>query len=194
MIYFTSDTHFGSKEILKRENRPFKNKKHYAQEQIKIWNKKARTGDIIYHLGDFANYNSKEHKWKEGLKAVKHVRADVILVIGNNEERIIKNIFHDSFEDFREYCMDLGFKDIVKNAYLKIEDREFYLNHYPKNHKPGYINLFGHNHRGTGLYKPFGLNVGCDLNYFRLYSEYDIFDLIETKERWWDGDENINCI
>ncbi len=194
MIYFTSDTHFGSNDIIERENRPYRNKQHYIREQIKIWNKQAGPGDTIYHLGDFTNYNTREQQWEEGLEVIKHVKAEVILVVGNNEERIIQNVFNNSFHDFKQFCISLGFHDVITDVNLKMGGREFYLNHYPKNHKPNRINLFGHTHRETGLYKPFGLNVGCDLNYFKLYSKYDILNLIKIKEKWWDNDENINCM
>ncbi len=58
------------------------------------------------------------------------------------------------------------------------------------------MNLFGHTHRTTGLWKLYGLNVGCDLNHFYLFSEDEIFRLLELKSKWWDSDvdnlDNIN--
>ena len=54
------------------------------------------------------------------------------------------------------------------------------------------INLFGHSHRACGLYKPFGFNIGCDLNHFRLYSEKDIEFMLFMKNKYWDNDKNLN--
>ena len=54
------------------------------------------------------------------------------------------------------------------------------------------MNLFGHSHRAIGLYTPYGFNVGCDLNHFRLYSENDIAHLLYMKNEYWDKDANIN--
>ena len=54
------------------------------------------------------------------------------------------------------------------------------------------LNLFGHIHRSGGLYKSFGFNVGCDLNHFRLYSEDDIMNLIQMRDRFWINDINVN--
>lgn len=48
----------------------------------------------------------------------------------------------------------------------------------------------GHTHRATGLWKPYGINVGCDLNHFRLYDLKEIKRLLSLKEKYWDNDED----
>ena len=55
------------------------------------------------------------------------------------------------------------------------------------------MNLFGHTHRGTGLWKSFGLNVGIDMNYFRPFSETEILRLLKQKREWMDNDPNVLC-
>ena len=58
---------------------------------LKIWNKQAGKDDIIYHLGDFSNFNKFDSEsYKTTYDYVKKIKAKVILIIGNNEERIIK--------------------------------------------------------------------------------------------------------
>ena len=49
-------------------------------------------------------------------------------------------------------------------------------------------------HRTGGIYKPFGLNIGCDLNHYKLYSEDDIFFMLELKETYWNKDKHLNMI
>lgn len=193
MNYFTSDLHLGSNEKLKRENRPFKNDKDYYKKQIKAINKKVHLWDKLYVIGDLCNYNRINHNWKVGLKAVKDIHCDVILIIGNNEQRVIDDKFRGSFKLFRNYCIKLGFKDVKEDAYAKVNGTRVYLNHFPSKHKNGIITLFGHTHKATGLYKPYGLNVGVDLNNFEPYSEADIEELLERKKKWWDNDVDINC-
>ena len=41
--WYTADTHFGSdsKEVLVRDNRPFKDINEYTKEQVRIWNEQA---------------------------------------------------------------------------------------------------------------------------------------------------------
>ena len=52
--WFTADTHFGSdsKEIMIRDNRPFKDINEYTEEQIRIWNEQASSDDTIYVIGE----------------------------------------------------------------------------------------------------------------------------------------------
>lgn len=189
MIYFTSDTHFNSKETLERENRPFKNAKKFDKFVISLWNKQTRKDDVIFHLGDFANYNKTDTTtWKNSLIYAKKIKAKIILIIGNNEERIISQHFNSDFDKFKEFCKQNGFFDVKKEEFLTINGINFYLNHYPRNHKDGYVNLFGHTHRATGLWKPYGLNMDCDLNHFYLFSQKDIINLLERKSKWWDHD------
>lgn len=187
--FFTADTHFGSEEILTRENRPFPTMEAFCEYVTSSWNTDAGADDMIYHLGDFISYNHiDKDTWREGLLLVRRFHAKILLVIGNNEERIISEHFADDFDAFREYCIELGFHDVCKDLYLTIDDINFYLNHYPRNHKDGYVNLFGHTHRATGLWKPFGLNMGCDLNHFRLFSVSEIKRLLHEKEQYLDTD------
>ena len=111
-------------------------------------------------------------------------------MIGNGKEGIIQEIFNGSTEGFRTFCKDSGFNDVAPEYALSFGGREFYLNHYPRKRRGNCVNLFGHTHRATGLWKPYGLNVGVDLNSFRPFSESDILELVDTKENWWDLDED----
>ena len=81
MIFFTSDTHFSSIHAIIRENRPFKNFRAFDKHVIKLWNKQAGVDDIIYHLGDFVNYNDKENNsWQMALKLVKKIKAKALML------------------------------------------------------------------------------------------------------------------
>jgi len=202
VIYFTSDTHFGTDaySILKREMRPFANPVEYMHNQVAIWNMQAGEKDIIYHLGDFCNYNYAEKDWKSGLQIVKEVKARIVLIIGNNERRLLVNEFKDDFERFKEYCMRLGFESVHKELDLTEAEglrigrkaKRVYLVHHPVDCKEDHVNLFGHTHRAGGLYRNYGLNVGTDLNHFRLFSRDDIEYLLSEKEKYWDTDESLN--
>ena len=78
--------------------------------------------------------------------------------------------------------------------FIEIKDINLHLTHFPKNHKKDKLNLFGHNHRATGHWKSYGINIGCDLNHFMLYSESDIIKLLKHKSNYWDKDENVTDI
>jgi len=192
MYYFSSDIHFSDESTLRVDNRPFKTTRAFDKYIIKLWNNQTKKGDIIFVVGDFVDCDGAESEsWKKAIKYVKKIKADVVLIMGNNEERIVKHFFDGDFEKFRAFCLETGFKDVLKNAKIEFGGQKFYLVHKPIYHLQNIINLFGHVHRSTGIYREFGFNVGCDLNHFRLYSEQDIFHLIDMKNRFWDKDKNI---
>ena len=55
MVYwFTSDTHFGHKNIIEYCKRPFSSVEQMNEMLIKKWNNKVKVDDIVFHLGDFS--------------------------------------------------------------------------------------------------------------------------------------------
>ena len=196
--WYTADTHFGSdsNDIPIRDMRPFKDINEYTEEQVRIWNEQASPDDTIYVLGDFCNYNRHEKDYESGLAVSKLVNAHIVYIIGNSEERVIHNHFDGDFEKFRDYCLtnpEFKFDDVLKNTYLDINGIRFFLTHRPIDHDKECLTLFGHVHRGIGLWRPFGFNVGTDLNHFHLFGDADIMFLTKQKKEYWDIDPDINC-
>ena len=193
MIFFTSDAHFLDYDTIVNDNRPFKLVKECDNFLIKTWNKQAGKNDTIYFIGDFVNCDGENStSWQKSINYVKRIKAQVVLIIGNNEQRVIKYFFNDNFNLFKQFCIDVGFKDVLTSCEIDVENYHFNLVHKPKDCKKGMLNLFGHMHRSGGLYKPFGFNIGCDLNFFRLYSQKDILHLIYMKNTYWDKDKNLH--
>lgn len=154
MRWFTSDTHFAKTgdKILRREMRPYKTIKEYCDDQIRIWNEQASKDDVIYHLGDMCNYNGTEKDFLPGLMLVQEVNAKVILIMGNNEERVMQYCFENNFEKFRDFCIRHGFLDVKQNDTISIDGAKLYLVHRPIDCKPGMLNLYGHVHRQGGIF------------------------------------------
>lgn len=69
------------------------------------------------------------------------------MILGNNEERIVKYFFDNNFEAFKKYAIETGFKDVVKNLEIEFRGQKFYLVHKPRECKEGILNLFGHVHQ-----------------------------------------------
>lgn len=196
--WYTADTHFGmdSQGIIDREMRPFRDIAEYTDEQVRIWNEQAAREDTIFVLGDFCNYNATEKDYLSGLAVSKRIDARVVLLLGNSEERVIRAHFGGDFEKFRDYCLHepaFRFADVKKNAYTTICGQRFFMTHKPTDHDPQCLNLYGHTHRATGLWRPYGFNVGVDLNHFRLFGDEDIRNLLEQKNDYWDHDPDSNC-
>ena len=193
MNYFSSDIHFGDKNTLINDNRPFKTTKEFDKFIIKTWNKQVNREDTIFIIGDFIDCDGENHEeWKKTILYVKKIKANVVLIMGNNEDRAVKYFFDDNFENFRLYCKQLGFKDVYKNLDLSLNGCDYHLTHKLVNFKKDKINLYGHSHRSLGLYSPFGFNIGCDLNHFRLYDEEDLKHLLYMKNKYWNQDKNLN--
>lgn len=193
MYFFTSDTHFNDYDTLIMDDRPFKSSKEFDNFVIKTWNKQAKKSDTIFVIGDFVDCDGKGYEgWTTSINYVKKINADVVLIIGNNEERVIKHWFNNDFEAFKQFCIEAGFKNVHKGLQINICNTNFYLTHKPSNRKKDMLCLFGHLHRSCGLYKPYGFNIGCDLNHFRLYNEHNIQKFLDMKEKFWDKNPSLN--
>ena len=194
MYFFTSDTHFNDEPTLLMDNRPFETAEQFDNYVLQLWNSQAQAGDTIFVIGDFVDCDGSEcDGWKKSINYVKELKADVVLIVGNNEERVIKNFFNNSFEDFRTFCLEVGFKEVYQNHVIEVCNTKFYLTHKPIHKRDDMLNLFGHMHRSCGLYKPYGFNIGCDLNHFRLFTEKDIKKFLNMKKTYWDTDKNLHC-
>ena len=112
MIYFTSDTHFYHKNIIKYCNRPFKDEIDMNNKLIDNWNSIVTNNDTVYHLGDFAltSYNNLKDIFNK-------LNGNIILIRGN----------HDRFSS-RVY-EEIGFT-VLKGAPIYLDDYNLALSHY----------------------------------------------------------------
>ena len=146
-LWFTSDNHFGRDKTRIVTCRPFDSANEMDREMIKNWNKFIKPNDIIYHLGDFGN-----------LDILKKLNGTIRLVMGNHERKagLTK-------EDLLAAGFDQVFED---NAIIEVKGKLINMIHEPSKHNPNMFNLFGHIH-DLGFIKPYGLNVGVDVNHYR---------------------------
>lgn len=149
-IWFTSDTHFGHKNIIKFCDRPYSDVNEMDEQLINNINDCVGENDILYHMGDFA--------WK----SPSHYRArikckEIHLVLGN----------HDKYSQ----CKGI-FSTIEKYNEIKIADTRLCLFHFPiaswNRQRHGNFHLCGHSHgdfppsRIEG--KDFGLILDCGVD------------------------------
>ncbi len=141
-IWFTSDTHFGSKRTLDLSKRPFKTVKEMDKALINNWNKNIAKNDIVFHLGDFGNYEIDD--------------------LRQNYKKVT---------EFKQKMINTGFYKVsIFRESLKIGREIYYLHHKPSDalkYKKlyGAKQLFGHIHK-LQMIKPYGLNVGIDCHNF----------------------------
>lgn len=80
MRFFTSDTHFGHKNIIKYCERPFSDYEVMDSQLIKNWNSVVGDTDVVYHLGDLALGPSERWDW-----ILKSLNGYKVFVVGNHD-------------------------------------------------------------------------------------------------------------
>lgn len=137
MNYFIADTHFGHKNCMAFDNRPFKSIEEHDQKLIENWNNAVSINDDVYILGDISWHNATNtNKILDNLNGIKH------LIIGNHCGKLLRN---------REF--QNKFVEIVDYKELSLSDgKGLVLCHYPipcfKNHYYGWYHFYGHVHNG----------------------------------------------
>jgi calcineurin-like phosphoesterase family protein len=168
--WFTSDTHYGHKNIIKYAERPFQSVEEMDQTMIANWNALVQPDDVVYHLGDFAFTNI-----TRTLRVLEQLKGYKILTFGNHDRELRKHA------DFLKKWGRTG--DLLD---LKINDQPITLCHYAmrvwnKSHF-GAWHLYGHSH-GTLYDDPNALStdVGVDPNSFTPVSFAQIAERMKKK-------------
>ena len=137
--FYISDLHFGHGNIIRYDNRPFKDTDEMERIITENWNKAVSKEDTVYILGDVNWATPEEHD-----RIMSGLNGNKILITGN----------HDTFTGNRKNCTYNPY-DKVYDSYAEIKDDKtmVVLSHYPimsyKNMFHGYIHLFGHVHVTT---------------------------------------------
>ena len=147
-IFFTADTHFCHKNIIKLCKRPFKTIHEHDETIISNWNSVVEPEDIVYHLGDFAWKNR-----KKVLSILSRLNGTIYLIIGNHDKKL----------------REVEGKLIILGHYheLKIDKKKplIILSHYAfetwRGSCRGSIHLHGHSH-GRLKRRRNRLDVGVD--------------------------------
>ena len=63
MNLYISDLHFGHKDSINVDHRPFRDVDEMDRCLIKLWNSRVQKNDDIYIVGDFACDNEKPEQW-----------------------------------------------------------------------------------------------------------------------------------
>lgn len=167
--FFTSDLHFGHKNIAKYSPtfRKFDSIEEMDEALIRLWNEAVSKDDVVYDLGDFSFHK----KIDEIKRVLRRLNGHHILILGNHDQLIIDN--KDSL--LSEYKNDENklFDEIVSYKEMSLQDsngswHKLMLFHYPiiewnKGHY-GSIHLYGHLHDELAPIKGKALNICYDLH------------------------------
>ena len=171
MIFFTADLHFGSSNIIKYCNRPYKSVDHMNSKLVKQINSRCKSDDVLYHVGDFILYGKEkgvESMRKKPSEFESEINCKVIHFTGN----------HDSNNKL---------KSSLLGSYIKIsKDITAWVQHYPPWYESDWqvpkadLYICGHVHKAwkTAEYKHrLVINVGCDMWQYRPVSKKEIIKL-----------------
>lgn len=79
-VWFTSDTHFGHKNIIKYCDRPYKDVNHMTEMLVRNWNSCVAPEDYVWFLGDAVMGNR-----EETLQTLKRLNGHKDLIFGNHD-------------------------------------------------------------------------------------------------------------
>ncbi len=149
-VWFTSDTHFGHKNIIGYCNRPFEDAEEMTEVLIANWNERVKPQDTVYHLGDFA-YTKKTSQINE---IVRRLNGHKYLIFGNHDKKDVKRAE--------------GFVWMGDYKRIRVNEKRIILFHYAMrtwhgSHR-GSWQLYGHSHGSLPLdYKTMAIDVGVDV-------------------------------
>lgn len=193
-IFFSSDQHFGHRNVLRFCGRPYGDEKEMAKALIDNWNSVVTNDDIVVSMGDFFWFND-SHSIKKCIDKLNG--KEIYLVLGN----------HDKRESFRRVTDErFHIVDGITHIFLRCDDAERWYqktfeivcSHYPlmtwSHRDRGAINLFGHIHSGwlrscddydqnLPLWRGQQLDVGVDNQNFTPVSFEDVLSQLAQQYR-----------
>ena len=167
MRWFTSDLHFGHKNVIEYCSRPFTDVDDMARGLIANYNQLVAPTDIVYFLGDITFANATNSR-----KYISQLNGYKILVKGNHDHKSSKMCRY-------------GFDLVTYGATILIGDEIYKLSHYPYGDarfptrspvdQGGWI-LHGHTH-SKEKFRDRQIHVGVDAWNYWPVSEVDIITL-----------------
>ena len=184
-IFFISDLHIGHKNVIKFDNRPFKDVEEMHVEMIKRWNSVLTDDDVVYFLGDLSFSRDELTKW-----FIYSLKGKIHFIMGNHDKYKSISKF-DRWENIHEYGTEINVedKDSVSsrgsNGYQRI-----IMSHYPilSWNKAHYGSWMIHGHCHGSLMKSFPdyykrkvMDVGCNCIDYRPISYQEVKEMMSKK-------------
>lgn len=180
-VFFTSDLHFGHRNILNFCQRPFEDIKDMEINLIKNWNSVVSNEDVVFVLGDTFWFNDR----KSMRRILKQLNGkNIYLILGNHCDQKTYNrlkseeVLGDRINQLSDVVTLYLREYNPQNPEVPTMLGEIVLSHYPlmtwSHRDRGAINLFGHIHSGPRslctvdqdlpLWKGKQYDVGADNN------------------------------
>ncbi|MCR5331794.1 MAG: metallophosphoesterase [Lachnospiraceae bacterium] len=134
MNLYIADLHFGHKNVINFDHRPFSDVEEMDRIMISLWNGRVQPEDDVYIIGDFCYRSGKDPEWYlNQLMGKKH------LILGNHDRAVTEN----------ENAKSL-FASIHELQVIADQGEEICLCHYPLaewyKSRHGSWHIYGHIH------------------------------------------------
>lgn len=163
--FFTSDLHFGHRNIINMCNRPYEDVHHMNTMLCNNWNSKVKQSDEVWVLGDFS-MRGDPSKYLDRLKGRLH------LVVGNHDHR--KTRHHPRWVSVSYY------REVSPHG------QHIILSHYPfltwNGAHRGTWHLHGHSHGSLGPTSTTRLDVGVDCHNWFPLSFREVKKIMEARK------------
>lgn len=134
MNYYIADYHFGHKNVLRFDGRPFFTLSEMEDKLVENWNSVVTKKDVVYILGDFCW--GLEEDW---LRIITKLNGSKVLVRGNHDLKQMTPALRGKFSDIKDY------KEISDSGYHVVLSH-FPILFYKHSFDPHTIMLCGHVH------------------------------------------------
>lgn len=174
-IFFTSDSHFFHENVIKFNNRPFKNGNHMNEEMIRLWNEVVPIDGHVFHLGDFSLGSP-----NKTLEILNRLNGKIYLLKGNHEKSVMrKQMVRDKFEWIKERY-ELEVSDDGEKRIIVMQ--HYAMRVWNKSHRGAY-HLYGHSH-GFMEHTPWGrsMDVGVDCWGYKPISYQEVKQVLSKRD------------
>ncbi len=155
-IWFTSDTHFGHRNIIEYCRPQYASLEDMEADLIQRWNETVGSQDLVYHLGDFA--------WKPGdaIRVRPQLNGTIRLIVGNHDDIVALS--------------KAGLFQRI-DLWRQFRDEGFTASHFPMRFdqlRHSAANLHGHVHGDLRNLEPFHFDASVESTNYRPVAYEDI--------------------
>lgn len=192
-LFFTSDLHFGHRNVINFCNRPFTDIKDMSEKLIENWNAVVNNNDIVFVLGDTFWFNDS----RTIKKVLEQLNGKEIYILPGNHCDF--DAYHRVDDPRIHLCQDivclwLTSADFERRHWHR-KTMEIWMSHYPLTTWPhrenGAFQLFGHIHSQPGKTEGVDQNlalhwnqadVGCDYWEWKPVLFEDVLSYMQNKQ------------
>lgn len=138
-MFFVADEHYGHKNIIKYNDRPFSDIKDMDESIIKGFNKKVPSNAVTIHAGDFCLGSRKYEVVKE--RYIDQLNGDHVFLLGSHDHWLPNSRTHEIIE------ITIGGQTVVVCHYaMRVWSKSHYGSWHLYGHSHGHLPSIGKSH------------------------------------------------